>query len=327
MNLRVSRSLITAVCLTIAGCGAGQAHPASNLGKGGDDSAEAGTGDGHGDQSESLAAAESSEAAPETTSSEASTTKAGAPTVGRQLHSQRSISLKYTLNLSKKGQGVGVQTGDWKFEEERNIEVKAVNGQDVTALRVAYGRWEIKPLLGMSYSVPTDGKTYLVSAQGGTLRVTQGHEQVTGAELKAVSADYGWVGGQSPLAKALAAAGDTAGAKLDASPALARALIGEIPWSDPNKLSVSSTLLSVSSGPNPTARLDVKAEATLRSDKTVFDLVLKGPVDVDVNTGWVISAALEGEAHPSGSLHHPKRGDLSVDGHGQVTFERSGQIR
>ncbi len=248
--------------------------------------------------------------------------------VGAALHGKRSVKLSFALNLSQKGKSAGVQIGDWSLDEERSLTVKAAQGDKISELVVLYGLWEAKPLLGLSSTVPTQGKTYRIKSSGGQTSVlSESGESVTSEEQRAVEADYAWVGATTPLREALLATDLKPGADLSTNSDIARAILGELPGVDASSTSVQAKLRSVSSGPTPKANLTVDAKLQLRSDKTLFELTVTGPVTVDVNTGWVETAQLSGTAKATGELVHKKRGPLEVEGSGKIEIGRTAKLR
>ncbi len=247
---------------------------------------------------------------------------------GLQLLDRRAIELDFDLNLTtKKGGSAGVQSGQWSFAEERSLRVKTVKDELMTELQVVYGKWEAKPLLGLEYRVPTDGKTYLATAAAGKLTFSRGQdEKLSSDEQRAVEAEYGWVGGKSPLRAALLDA-KTPGASLPRSVALTRALLGELPGVDATKAKVEATIKEQKSGPRPTVLLEVHATTRIVSLKTTFELDLTGPLEVDLATGWVRSANLTGTVVASGEIENAKKGTLVVSGKGKVKVTRSAEFR
>jgi hypothetical protein len=247
---------------------------------------------------------------------------------GLQLLDRRSLSLDFALNLAKKGEGKGVNSGTWSFAEERTMRVKSAQKDVITEMQVVYGKWEAKPLLGLTYQVPTDGKTYLLASKSGEVTLTRGaNEKVSSDEQRAVKAEYGWVGEQNPVRKALLDAKLEAGAELPKSAEMSRLLLGAIPGVDGESVETTATLEKVEGAARKKAVLKVKAKLRLVSNKTAFDLELNGTANVDVLTGWVLGAELAGTANASGTLKHPKQGEMEVSGKSKVTLSRSSEFR
>ena len=247
---------------------------------------------------------------------------------GLQLLDKRSLSLEFDLNLMKKGEGKGVQSGNWSFAEERTMRVKAAKKDVIGEMQVVYGKWEAKPLLGLTYEMPTDGKTYLLTYKDGALGIVRGsNEKLSSDEQQAVKAEYGWVGARSPLRTALLDSGLKSGAELPKTAELAQILLGEIPGASAGQTEVTATLDKVESGPRKKAILKLSAKTEVKSNKTTFELELKGTASVDVTTGWVLGADLAGTVSAKGSVKHPKQGELEVSGKGKVTLTRSSEFR
>ena len=246
--------------------------------------------------------------------------------VGLQALEKRSASLDFDLNLSKNGQGSGVQSGQWAFSEERTLRVKKAKNGKIIELEVVYGKWEAKPLLGMTYEVPTDGKTYLVSFVD-SLSIMRGTEKVTSAEEKAVSSEYGWVGNPSALRKAMLDAKLAPETNLPMSPLVNAALLGAIPGVDIAHAGVKASIKSVKTQPRQIASLDVAASFSIKSKKATFDIEVKGPAEVDVNTGWVQSMELKGTVAISGQTDVPKKGAMDVEGKGKFTVTRQSEFK
>jgi len=247
-------------------------------------------------------------------------------TTGLQTLERRAASLDFDLNLSKKGAGSGVQHGEWSFAEERTLRVKKAKDNKILELEVVYGKWEAKALLGLTYEVPTNDKTYIISF-GDKLNIAHGNEKVSPAEEKAVSSEYGWVGSPSPLAQALADAKLKPETHLSSSPQISAALLGAIPGVDIAHAGVMATIKGVKAGPRKTATLEVAGSFSIKSKKTVFDIELKGPAEVDVATGWVQSMDLQGTANVSGQTEVPKKGTMDVEGKGKVTISRHSEFK
>lgn len=247
---------------------------------------------------------------------------------GLQLLDRRSLSLEFDLNLVKKGEGKGVQSGTWSFSEERTLRVKTAKKDVINELQVVYGKWEAKPLLGLTYEVPTDGKTYLLSSDGSSLKIMRGSDFVnSGEEQRAVKSEYGWVGSRSPLRQALLDGKLEAGASLGSGQELAQQILGEIPGADASQNELSAVLEKVDGSSRKKATLKVEAKTKIISKKTSFAIELSGTASVDVATGWVIGADLAGTAQATGSIKHPKQGELEVNGKGKVTLTRKGDFK
>jgi hypothetical protein len=248
---------------------------------------------------------------------------------GLQLLDRRSLSLDFDLNLLKKGEGKGVQSGSWSFSEERTLRVKTAKKDVITEMQVVYGKWEAKPLLGLTYEMPTDGKTYLLSNDGSNLKIVRGSDTLSGGEeQRAVKAEYGWVGARSPLRQALLDSNLESGAKIGDGRDLAQQILGEIPGADSSQSEVSASVDKIEgSGARKKALLKIEARTKITSAKTSFAIEFSGTAAVDVATGWVVDADLAGTAQASGSVKHPKQGELEVSGKGKVTLTRKGEFR
>jgi hypothetical protein len=242
-------------------------------------------------------------------------------TTGLQALEKRSASLDFDLNLSKKGQGSGVQSGQWSFTEERTLRVKKAKDNKILELEVVYGKWEAKPLLGMTYEVPTDGKTYLVSFVD-NLSIMRGPEKAGPAEEKAVSSEYGWVGNPSALRKALLDAKLAPETHLAMSPQVNAALLGAIPGVDIAHAGIMASIQGVKSQARQIATLEVAGSFSIKSKKATFDIEVKGPAEVDVPTGWVKSMDLKGTVTVSGQTDVGKKGTMDVEGKGKFTLSR-----
>lgn len=244
---------------------------------------------------------------------------------GLQLLDRRSLALDYNLNYAG---GLGIQSGNWSFSEERTMRVKAARKDVITEMQVVYGKWDAKPLLGLTYEMPTDGKTYLLSQKDGSLVLFRGaNEKLSPEEQKSVKAEYGWVGERSPLRKALLDSELKVGTTLSKSAELAQILLGEIPGADSSVTEVSATIDKLETASRKRAVLTVAAKTRVVSNKTLLDLELKGPVTVDVSTGWVLSAELAGTVAASGTVQHPKKkAPVEVSGKGKVTLTRSSEF-
>jgi len=318
MNLRQAVVIPVVVCGSSLGCGGSAPPPASA-------STEA-----PGDSSSTSSASEATDAKSSNKGSlkGASSDDGGAGDLktGLQTLERRTASLDFDLNLSKKGAGSGVQHGEWSFAEERTLRVKKAKNNKVLELEVVYGKWEAKPLLGLTYEDPTNDKTYIV-AFGDKLTITHGSDKVTPAEEKAVSTEYGWVGNPSALAKALIDAKFAPETHLSGSPQISAALLGTIPGVDIAHAGIMATIKNVKDKPRKTATLDVAGSFSIKSKKTVFDIELKGPAEVDVATGWVQSMDLQGTATVSGQTEVPKKGTMDVEGKGKFTIGRHSEFK
>jgi hypothetical protein len=315
MNL--GKLLVIPIALSGMACGANANPPASAA----DTKAAEPAGE---DQSSAPAAAGGDEAKP----AAASGSSSGAATIvtGLQTLEKRSAALNFDLNLSKKGTGSGIQHGEWSFSEERTLRVKKAKDNTIQELEVVYGKWEAKPLLGMTYEVPTDGKTYVLSFMN-KLSIARGSEKVSSAEENAVVSEYGWVGGPAPLHKALIDGKMVPDMHLPGSPQVSAALLGAIPGVDVAHASIMAAFKSVKAQPRQTATLEVAGSFSIKTKKTTFDIDLKGPADVDVATGWVQSMELQGTATISGQTEVPKKGTMDVEGKGKVTISRHSEFR
>ena len=94
------------------------------------------------------------------------------PKPGTQALDQRGLKMEFALTLMRGDAAAGVQTGNWSFDEERTHRVIESSDTAITKLQVVYGKWEAKPLLGLTYEVPTDGNSYMVTADGGITLTT-----------------------------------------------------------------------------------------------------------------------------------------------------------
>jgi hypothetical protein len=301
---------------SLFGCGGSSAPAASPS----SDTNESGT------SSASAESTESKSADSETAKPTADGAGGAAIATGLQTLERRSASLDFDLNLSKKGAGSGVQHGEWSFAEERTLRVKKAKDNKILELEVVYGKWEAKPLLGLTYEVPTNDKTYVVSL-GDKLNIVHGGEKVSAAEEKAVSAEYGWVGTASPLAQALIDAKFKPETHLSSSPQISAALLGAIPGVDIAHAGIMATIKAVKAGARKTATLEVAGSFSIKTKKTVFDIELKGPAEVDVATGWVQSMDLQGTANVTGQTEVPKKGTMDVEGKGKVTISRHSEFK
>ena len=320
MKLRQAVVIPVVLSGALIGCG-GSANPAASPSSDGNSEGSS--------SSSSPTSATSETATKETDSSKAPSSNValgGDVKTGLQTLERRSASLVFDLNLSKKGAGSGVQHGEWSFAEERTLRVKKAKDNKVLELEVVYGKWEAKPLLGLTYEDPTNDKTYIVSF-GDKLAITHGSEKVTPAEEKAVSAEYGWVGYPSPLTRALVDAKLAPETHLASSPQLSAALLGTIPGVDIAHAGIMATIKSIKDKPRKTATLEVAGSFSIKTKKTVFDIELKGPAEVDVATGWVQSMELQGTATVTGQTEVPKKGTMDVEGKGKVTISRHSEFK
>jgi hypothetical protein len=327
MNIRPTPSTLFSLLLSAAvGCG-GATKPAET-------SQTGSSSEGSSSPSKSEASSEGSDSPSSIASSDGVEAKKPAPSgdkttiaPGLQLLDHRELSLSYNLNL---GDGKGVDLGDWSFAEDRTLRVKTSKKDVITELQVVYGKWEAKPLLGRTYEMPTDGKTYLLSKDNSSLKIVRGaNEQVTdGDEQRSVKVEYGWVGEHSPLRQALLDSKLEPGSSLGKSQELAQLILGEIPGADSSQSHLSATLDKVEGGSRKKALLKIEAKAKVVSNKAAFALELNGTATVDVATGWVIGADLGGTVQASGSIKHPKKkADLEISGQGKVKLTRKGEFK
>ena len=276
------------------------------------------------DPSSNSADAEDSSAKSDTEAAgETPRTKSGKelPPVGTQNLDTRSLSMEFGLTLLSKGNAAGVQTGNWSFEEERTHRVKALGSNGVDELEVVYGKWDAKPLLGLVYEVPTDGKTYLIKAGDDEASVTRSHDApMTSDELEAVLGEYGYVGELPPTLTAIDASEN--GSNVEVSPAFIRSIIGAIPGVKHDESEMTAKFLGIGADTRKAAKLELTLICTLRSGETSFELSLKGPAAVDVVTGWVDSVNLEGTLTPSGKVKVSGK-MLDVRGKGTAKYTRS----
>ena len=313
--MKLCKSVVIPLALAATACG-GSANPAASA------ASTPAADTPSSPQSESApAAAGTDEAKPAAASGGAADVATGLQTLEK-----RSASLEFDLNLSKKGAGSGIQHGDWSFSEERTLRVKKAKSGTILELEVVYGKWDAKPLLGMTYEVPTDGKTYVLSFVD-KLSIARGSEKVSPAEEKAVFSEYGYVGGPSPLRKALLDGKMVPEMHLTGSPQVSASLLGAIPGVNIAHAGITATFKSVKATPRQTATLEVAGSFSIKSKKTTFDIELKGPAEVDVGTGWVQSMDLQGTANISGQTDVPKKGVMDVEGKGKVTISRHSEFR
>jgi hypothetical protein len=321
---------ISLLLFAALGCG-GSAKPAES---GRDSSSEsASPSSQHGTDTNSSAPKASDEDAPSAGAKPADTPEPSSDKAtiasGLQLLDHRSLALDFDLNLLKKGEGKGIQSGSWSFSEDRTMRVRTAKKDVITELQVAYGKWEARPLLGLTYETPTNGKTYLLVSDGSNLKITRGADDhaATSDEQRAVKAEYGWVGGRSPLRQALLASKLAPGSDLGKSQELAQLILGEIPGADASQTEVSATVDKVESGARKKAILKIDAKAKVTSQKAVFALDLHGTAAVDIATGWVVAVDLAGTSQTTGTIKHPKQGELDLNGKGKVTLTRKGEFR
>lgn len=321
-------ALLSLFLLAVLGCG-GAGKPAETGGSGSGDS-----GSSSSDASDKPGATDSDSENDGSASGDAKTGSTAGEKVkiaaGLQMLDRRSLSLEFDLNLLKKGEGKGVQSGSWSFAEERTLRVKTAKKDVIKELQVVYGKWEAKPLLGYTYEVPTDGKTYLLSRDGSSLKITRGASDHvdSGEEQRAIKAEYGWVGERSPLRQALVDSKLEPGSSLGKSQELAQLILGEIPGADSSQSELSATIDKVEgSGARKKALLKIEAKAKVTSNKTSFALELNGTAAIDLATGWVVAADLAGTTQATGSIKVAKQGELEVSGKGKVTLTRKGEFK
>jgi hypothetical protein len=246
---------------------------------------------------------------------------APAPEVNTLRLENREIAMDFDLTLSKGGAAGGIQSGNWSVYEERSQKILAIEDGVIAKLQVAYGRREAKPLLGVEKPSFTSGKTYFVVPGAVTLA---GEKPAPDKEAKAVLAEYAWVGGPSPLARALA--GKTAGSELDLDVAARRMLVGELPGIDHEKTEITAKLVAVEAAKRPRASLEVSLKSELDAGDVQFRFELTGPAHVDVITGWVTSMKLAGKVKAEGTVKH-KKGSMDATGSGKANITRQAEIR
>ncbi len=247
------------------------------------------------------------------------------PAKGARLLDRRTLKLDFDLNLSKNEQGVGIQSQAWSVTEERTLRIKDVAKGQISGLEVVYGKWEAAPLLDQSFSSVTNGQGYAIQSGSGDITVTRLKGTATPEETAAVTLEYGWVGGPSPLKQALLDTGLVPGSTVDSSPALALALYGTIPGVNSHDSTANLTLKSVDTTGASPALFDVTGAIKIKSKQTVFDVDLTGTVKVDGTTGWPLSIELTGVVRPSGQITHPKKGALTVGGKGKLVLSQTGE--
>lgn len=329
MNIRpLSSNLLNLVLFAVLGCG-GASKPPESAGSGASASSSSDADKPSGTSSDSDTDSAAKEDAKSGGSGPAAGDKVNIP-AGLQMLDRRSLTLDFDLNLLKKGEGKGVQSGNWSFSEERTLRVKTAKKDVITELQVVYGKWEAKPLLGLTYEMPMDGKTYLLAFDGSALKITRGSSDHVngGEEQRAIKAEYGWVGERSPLRQALVAAKQEPGSSLGRGQELAQLILGEIPGADSAQSDLTATLEKFEgSGARKKALLKIEAKAKIVSNKTSFAIDLNGTAAIDVATGWIVAADLSGTTQAAGSIKHPKQGELEVSGKGKVTLTRKGEFR
>jgi len=234
--------------------------------------------------------------------------------------------MDFALTLIKNGSAAGVQSGNWSFEEERSHRIDTVSEGHMTGLQVVYGKWDAKPLLGLRYEVPTDGKTYDLKSSSGTVSVSRAGEALAADEKSAVLSEYGYLGGEPPLLAAMQEAGWKSGADLKVSPAMVFALLGAIPGVDHRKTQLTATYQGEQKDAREQAKLELQVKAELASGETTFGLDMKGPATVDRATGFVTSVQLEGTLTPGGKMKVSGK-MLDVRGKGSIKFERKAIFR
>jgi hypothetical protein len=337
MSLRTTnRSLFALTLLVAIGCG-GPAKPAESSASptesGGSNAPENGTSGAPNEKGSTPAKSEEgapASSAGEKTGAGESAEAADKATItdGLQLLDRRSLSLDFALNLSKNGAGKGVNSGTWSFAEERSMRVKSAAKDVINEMQVVYGKWDAKPLLGLTYETPTNGKSYLLSHKDGNLTIVKGAgEKPSADEQRVVKLEYGYVGARSPLRQALVEANFQSGAELPKNDTIAQLIIGELPGSDPSKTEVTAVIDKVEGGARKKAILKVTAKTRIVSNKTFFDLEITGTTTVDVTTGWVLAGDLAGTAKAAGTLKHPKQGEMEVSGKSKITLTRSSEFR
>jgi hypothetical protein len=215
-----------------------------------------------------------------------------------------------------------MQAGSWSIEEERSYEVLDADQSSVTKLSLAYGRREAKALLGVEETAATAAHSYTLASKGGDVEITPTKaKDVKQEERDAINGEYDWIGKPSPLLTWLDNGNLADGKKKEGGAAEARALLGVVPASDASASKVTVTSRGKSKGDRPALELEVEAEVKIVSGETTFDLSLKGPAKIDLETGWVSELALKGSAKAGGKLKH-KKGMLDVSGTAKAVLER-----
>lgn len=234
--------------------------------------------------------------------------------------------MEFALTLMRGDAAAGVQTGNWSFDEERTHRVIESSDTAITKLQVVYGKWEAKPLLGLTYEVPTDGNSYTVTADGGVSVERSEGEALKPDEKAAVLAEYGWLAGPHPVVAAIERAGGQPDSELDAGSEFIYALVGAIPGVDHSKSTMNATFSGFADGPRKEAQLKVSLKSELHSGPTVFAIDLEGPARVDMTTGWTTSLDLKGAIGPGGQVK-VKGKMLDVHGKGSATLKRVAQFK
>jgi hypothetical protein len=255
------------------------------------------------------------------------TKKSGGPEAGLRTLDRRSVSMEFALTLIRNGSAAGVQSGNWSFEEERSHRIDTVDGGHMTGLQVVYGKWDAKPLLGLRYEVPTDGKTYDLRASGGAVAATRGAGEALSADEKsAVLAEYGYLGAPHPILAALQSTDWKVGAPLQVTPAIVYSLLGAIPGVDHRKTQLTAVYQGSQADAREQVKLELQVKAELASGETIFGIELRGPATVDRATGFVTSVQLEGALTPGGKMKVSGK-MLEVRGKGSVKLERKAIFR
>jgi len=231
----------------------------------------------------------------------------------------RSITMDFELTLLRGEAPAGIQSGSWSLEEERTLEVAEAKDKAITKLNLTYGRREAKPLLGIERTAATAGKSYVVQP-GGAITLADG-KKPSKPEHSAVLAEYGWVGEPAPLLSLLASAPLKKETELDPNVDAKRSIIGEISGIDPAATRLSLRFDAMRNEGRKTASLTAQGTATLDNGDMKFELDLDGPVQIDVETGFVTSADLNGKVRASGKVKH-KKGPLEARGKGNVHLVR-----
>jgi len=165
-----------------------------------------------------------------------------------------------------------------------------------------------------------------VTAGTGEVGVSRLKGTATSEENTAVALEYGWVGGPSPLKRALLQTGLTKGATVESSTALALALYGTIPGVDARESTAKLTLKSIDTSGSTTAVFEVAGSIKIKSKQTLFDVELTGTTTIDGATGWPLSIELTGIVRPSGQITHPKKGPLTVSGKGKLVITQTAEL-
>ena len=231
--------------------------------------------------------------------------------------------MDFAMTLMRGEAAAGVQTGTWSFAEERTHLVVDVSTTAVTKLKVVYGKWEAKPLLGLTYEVPTDGNTYTVTESGVE---RSGGTALTPEERNAVFSEYGWVGGPHPVLAAIDGAAGGSGSELSVDSAFIHALVGAIPGVDHAQSNMQARFEGFEEAGRKIAQLHVSLAAQLHTGDTTFTLELQGPASVDMTTGWTQSLELSGKLRPGGQVK-AKGKLLNVRGKGNARLTRAADFR